>query len=224
MKKSKPTSLAEAIDQHKATQLSRKERASKLHQNQVSLYGDYVHERMLLAKSNPTALTEDGPNQLKKLYYDLRTQFYSSFSLVPSVPNQRSKDLWEKVHSCQQRAGVSSKTYMEAQFSYFEKHFKTVPSLKHLLTLNAVQRAQDFAKNGNKFSPGVAYKVEGTDRAELLRATDETIRAMCKTRGISKCEFYLQFVLTGFFPLPDTYTSLDPEFSKAKSTWQATQK
>jgi hypothetical protein len=170
-------------------------------------------------KDSGGVLCTDGPEVLKAEYYKQKTQFYSSFPLVPPPPTSKSKKVWDSVYEKQLQSGVTSKEFIQAQFSYFEQTFKTTPSLKHLLTKGAVQRAQDFAKSGGKFTPGKAYVSVGSDEAELLRSTDEQLRDMCKAQGITRVEFYKKFVLTGFFPVTPKYTELDPEYHKAKTEW-----
>lgn len=215
----KPETLNEIIDRHKVAKLEKSMRGSEVYSNAVTLYGEHVQQKLIQRRQGKETEDSKGPAALRILYHKLKGNYYSKITGLPVPPNERSTKLWKAVYEKQLQSGVDADTFLKAQFAYFDEVFKTVPAIKHLLTLNAVQRAQEYAKSGNKFVQGKAYVPVASDRAEVLRATDEQVRSMCEAHSIDRVEFYRRFVVSGYYPLPKEYTDVDPDYARAKKLW-----
>jgi hypothetical protein len=218
-KSKKSETLSEVIARHKVNKLEKSIRGSEIYTNAVTLYGERVQQKLIRKKTGQEVDSAQGPAVLRMLYHRLKSNYYSRITGLPVPSNERSNKLWKAVYDKQVQSGVDAETFVQAQFAYFDQVFKTAPAIKHLLTLNAVQRAQEYAKSGNKFVQGKAYTPLDSDRAEVLRATDEQVRSMCEAHEIGRVEFYKRFVLSGYYPLPKDYTDVDPDYTRAKQLW-----
>lgn len=150
---------------------------------------------------------------LKDKYYSMLKDYTRSVqSMAPLEMNKRSVALWTRVEKARTAAGCSADKFLTAQFLWFDKAFGKAPSVEQLTTEAAIDRALEYT--------GEAKRVVGnnikhaSDKVSVFRHSEQLVQDIMRAQGVTRVEFYKQFVLTGHFTLPKEFMEADPAYQE----------
>ncbi len=207
--------ILDAIKRIKLNKLDRSIRASEANEERVHKATQVV-KRMLTNGE----LTDEfdvrtvTAQQMCQLYYTMVSDYtsqanYTDFNKI----SKQAIAFWARVVQACEETSLSPRLYLQAQFEWFHNAFRKVPETKQLITDTALERAKEFKGKEKKL---VASSVcANIPKSDIFKRCDKQVRAMCKAQGMSRVEFYKEFVLTGEVPLPVSFLLVDPAYRSA---------
>lgn len=195
--------ILEALATEKINKLSRSAQASET-------FSRLVKDRADCAASIVSGDTEGSVSEafmLRELYHQRLARYKRK--ITPLGPmNNRSKALWTRVAVACAKSQKPRETFIDAQFSYFDKIFKTAPTPVQLTTDLAIMRATSYDGQAfNSVTNNLAYTV---DLGDLFSQCEKQMRDVMKAQKMTRQEVYTAFVKPGLIYFPQEYLKADP--------------
>ena len=204
------------LDELRRIQESKEKRS----QQASDLYLKKTQERAEVVREKLRSGKDIGDNYLpevrmRQLFNSMVESYFGSNNFhMPSTMDSRSKALWRRVVSTQQRSNKGPEQFLRAQFAYFDKTFGCAPKLHQLTTEAAIERANNFG--GSKkdvVSGGIEYKL---DKADQFRIAEKTLLQVQRAQGMTREEVYRNLVIPGHLLISPEFLKVDPVFKKVK--------
>ena len=201
----------EIVERIKAQMLNKAVRSNQYQDLVEAGFAGVLEEAKGVIRGEQGTMTQE--ETLRGLYFKMVEEYSSKKKFViPKVRTEKSRATWRRIEAARVRSGQDSDTYLHAQFAFFHQAFGKPPTIVQLGTAKAVTRAQEFVGTTKHKVKGIPdYKMELCD---LLKSSDQRMRALCKAQEMTRQEVYERLVKTGLVFFPKEYTSIDPAYQE----------
>lgn len=196
-------SVLEAIHKHKVRSLTASINFREKYDQAVSDKVAYTVRRL---RDGEVGINEES---LYDIYTQCLKDYHGKRFRIPTKLTNVGRATWRRALERYEEAGVPALDFVRAQFAFFSKHFGKAPDPKYFTTDKAVDRAKEYAGTGRISSSAQVHTSEFSD---LMQWADKQVRDMCKAQGLSREDFYREFVVTGMVSLPQAYLEADPVY------------
>ena len=199
----------EIEEQILATKLKKLNQSNQFQDLVEKGFADVVAEAKEMLRGESSA-AETQEALLRMLYLRMSEGYRSKKTFfIPKVRTAKSRAAWGRVEKARVASGQDSETYLQAQFVYFHTAFGRPPTIAQLGTAKAIERAREFVGTKRRVMGPPEYKMAPSD---LLRASDQRMRALCKAQDMTRREVYERLVKTKLVAFPKEYTQIDPTY------------
>lgn len=206
--------IVDALREHKLRSIKRSVQYTEQREAATERHAQLA-KSVISGKPLESSLTLEA-NTLRTLYYEmLRDYKGGSHFNIPGPVTKRGAALWTRVEAARKRAGVDAKTFLRAQFAWFDKNFGRPPQLPQLTTDAAVERVAEVGTIQMRRIVGAGVEAK-VDKAAVFRQSEKLLQDMMRAQKCdSREEFYREFVLSGVFTFPKDFLNADPAYRRA---------
>ncbi len=209
--------ILKAINDHNLKKIDRSIRGSEAYEKRVE--NETKKTKQILSSgelSDEFDTATITANQVCELYHTMVFDYTQKPNFIDfSKISKQAIAYWTRVYQASQKAKLTPRQYLHAQFEWFHNAFRKVPEVKQLATQAALERASEYSGSNKRI---VASSIEVTvPLSAVFKRCDKQVRDICRAQQITREEFYRDFVLTGVMAMPLSFLTADPVYGRVIS-------